>query len=290
MLAPLFYKTPDDWRRAEHKAVAVIGMSGVGKTRLAQMLRREGGWFHYSVDYRIGTRYLGERMVDEFKRHAMREPLLREMLMSDSIYIANNISFENLAPLSAWLGKPGDPERGGLCFEEYIRRQSLHEEAEIAALLDTPDFIERARETYGYRHFLCDCGGSLCEVVDPDDPTDPVLLTLAERALIVFIRETDTMVDALCARFARAPKPLYYQEPVLRGLWADYLAQTDAEPDHVDPDAFARYAHRRLIDHRRPLNAAIAANWGVTVEAADIAALTGPEDFDALITRALETR
>ena len=36
-----------------------------------------GGWFHYSVDYRIGTRYMGEYIADNFKREAMKVPLLR---------------------------------------------------------------------------------------------------------------------------------------------------------------------------------------------------------------------
>jgi hypothetical protein len=88
------------------------------------MLRESGGWFHYSIDYRIGTRYMGEHIVDNFKREAMRNPFLRELLLSDSIYIASNITFDNLAPLSTYLGKPGDPAKGGLSFSEYLRRQA----------------------------------------------------------------------------------------------------------------------------------------------------------------------
>ena len=30
-----------------------------------------GDWFHYSIDYRIGTRYMGEFIEDSFKREAM---------------------------------------------------------------------------------------------------------------------------------------------------------------------------------------------------------------------------
>mgnify|MGYP000284807589 CR=1 FL=1 len=41
-------------------------------------------------------------------------------------------------PLGRPLGKPGDPARGGLPFDEYMRRQALHRRAEINALLDTP--------------------------------------------------------------------------------------------------------------------------------------------------------
>ena len=107
----MIYDSAEDYTAATQKAVALFGMSGLGKTRTAAMLRGEGGWFHYSVDYRIGTRYMGEHIVDNFKREAMRNPFLRELLRSDSIYIASNISFDNLSPLSTYLGKPATRRR-----------------------------------------------------------------------------------------------------------------------------------------------------------------------------------
>ena len=97
----MIYQTPDAYLEAPQKAVALFGMSGLGKTRTAMMLRGEDDWFHYSIDYRIGTRYMGEHIVDNFKREAMRNPFLRQLLRTDSIYIDSNISFANLAPLSA---------------------------------------------------------------------------------------------------------------------------------------------------------------------------------------------
>ena len=110
----MIYETADDWRGADRKRVLLFGMSGLGKTHVSNLLRDGGGWFHYSIDYRIGTRYMGEHIVDNFKREAMKVPFLRELLMSDSIYIGSNITFDNLAPLSTYLGKPGDPAKGGL--------------------------------------------------------------------------------------------------------------------------------------------------------------------------------
>ncbi len=265
------------------KPIAVIGMSGVGKTRIASMLRRDAGWFHYSVDYRIGTRYLGEAIADEFKREAMKNPALKEMLLSDSIYIASNITFDNLAPLSAWLGKPGDPKKGGIAFEEYLRRQRLHREAEISALLDTPRFAEKAKSIYGYDHFICDAGGSICEVVDPDDANDRVLKTLSEACTIVYIAGDEAHADALKLRFANYPKPMYYNEAFLTRIWAEYLAAKGVAESAVDPDDFIRSGFAQLIDWRRPRYEAIAKNWGVTVAARDIEKVRTPAEFLGLV-------
>jgi hypothetical protein len=107
-----------DW---EHKSITLLGMSGVGKTRLAAMLRKHD-WFHYSGDYRIGTRYLDEPILDNIKSKAMQVPFLRDLLRNDSIYIANNITVDNLQPVSSFLGKLGNPESGGLPLNEFKHR------------------------------------------------------------------------------------------------------------------------------------------------------------------------
>jgi len=286
----MIYPDANTWRAAANRRVALFGMSGLGKTWAASLLRQSGGWFHYSVDYRIGTRYMGEHIADNFKREAMKVPLLRELLLSDSVYITSNITFDNLAPLSTYLGKPGDPARGGLPFAEYMRRQEQHRSAEIAALLDTPAFIERAQALYGYPHFVCDTGGSICEVVNPDDPDDPVLSSLSQHLLPVWIRGTEAHTEELVRRFDRAPKPMYYQPEFLQAAWTEYLALTVETEERVDPDAFVRWAYARALAHRTPRYAAMARNWGVTVEAADIARISDAEGFVALIARALEAR
>ena len=201
----MIYRNESDWRDAQEKRVLLFGMSGLGKTHISNLLRDHGDWFHYSIDYRIGTRYMGEHIADNFKREAMKVPLLRELLMTDSVFIASNITFNNLAPLSTYLGKPGDPARGGVPFAEYLRRQEEHRQAEVAALLDTPHFIQRACELYGYRNFVCDTGGSICEVVDPADPGDPILKVLADNLLLVWIKGSEAHRDELIRRFDRAP-------------------------------------------------------------------------------------
>ncbi len=284
----MIYETAKDWLEAPRKRLMLFGMSGLGKTYISNLLRATGGWYHYSVDYRIGTRYMGEHIVDNFKREAMRSPLLRDLLMSDSIYIGSNITFNNLAPLSTYLGKPGDLTRGGLSFAEYMARQEQHKRAEVAAMLDTGHFIDRAQDIYGYHHFVCDSSGSICEVVDPEDPVDPVLTALSEEVLMVWIEGSEAHTAELVRRFDRAPKPMYYQPAFLRAAWDAYRAETGQDEARIDPDAFVRWTYARALAHRQPRYAAIADRWGIRVTAEDVAQVRTAGDFDGLIAAALD--
>ncbi len=285
----LIYENARELKAAQDKRLLFFGMSGLGKTHVANLLRDEGSWFHYSIDYRIGTAYMGEHITDNLKRQAMQVPLLAELLRSDSIYIGSNITFNNLAPLSTYLGKPGNPALGGLSFAEYMRRQDLHRRAEINALLDTPHFIKRAHDLYGYSNFVCDTGGSICEVVEPDNPADEVMKTLNANTLMVWIEGSEAHTEELIRRFDRAPKPMYYQPRIMRQLWDDYKRERGVEAADVVPDDFIRFAYARAIRHRVPLYASLAKNWGVTVKAEDVATVRDAGDVLELVAAALET-
>ena len=282
----MIYKSGADYSAAPQKRVLLFGMSGLGKTHLSTMLREAAAYFHYSVDYRIGTRYMGEYISDNFKREAMKVPLLRELMMTDSVYISSNITFDNLAPLSTYLGKPGNAGMGGVDFAEYQHRQAQHAAAEVAAMLDVPRFIDRADDIYGYQNFVCDTSGSICEVVNADDPNDAVMTALSQNLLMVWIKGSDAHKAELIRRFDRSPKPIYYNPDFLQTLWDDYLSQQSKPADAVDPDAFLRFGYARLLDHRQPRYAAMA-RWGVTVTAEDVAKVHSPADFDALIAAAI---
>lgn len=286
----MLYTSADDWRAAPRKRVLFFGMSGLGKTHVSNMLRAAGDWFHYSIDYRIGTRYMGEYITDNAKAEAMKVPFLRDLLLSDSIYIGSNISFDNLTPVSTYLGKPGDAARGGLPIAEYRRRQEQFRLAEIHALLDTEYFIDRAERLYGYPNFICDTGGSICEWVDPDDPKDPVLSELDRHTLMVWIKGDDAHTEALIRRFDRAPKPMSYQPEFLDTAWTAYLDQKGVDEARVDPDDFIRWTYAQAMAHRQPRYAAMARNWGLTVTADQIAALRDAGDFDELIAGAIAAR
>ena len=286
----MLFAAPEDFANAPRRAVTVFGMAGVGKTRLAAILRKSS-CFHYSVDYRIGTRHMGEFIVDNFKAEAMKVPFLRDLLRSDSIKIESNITFENLDPLSTYLGRPGDASKGGLPLDEYRRRQDQHRHAEIAALQEIGRFIERAHDLYGYDNFIADTGGSLIEVIDHNDPEDPVVKALTANTALLYIRGTEADAEKLVARFRHSPKPMYYQPPFLTRKWQEFKAINKVERDSdVDPDAFGAWGFEALLHDRLPRYQALADNFGYTVDGTDLATVRDSADFIGLMGKAIANR
>ncbi|MCK5190034.1 MAG: ATPase [Methylococcales bacterium] len=268
-----------DW---ESKSITLLAMSGAGKTTLANKLPKDK-WFHYSADYRIGTKYLGEPILDNIKRQAMDVPFLKKLLLSDSIYIHNNITVDNLAPVSSFLGKLGNPELDGLSIKEFKRRQALHFQAEVAALNDVPEFIRKAEDIYGYKHFLNDAGGSVCELDRPD-----VLETLAKNTVIIYIKIPESLENIIITRAKTDPKPLYYREAFLDQQLAKYMdSHNYTDPDLISPDDFVSWVFPGLFKSRLPRYQAIADQYGYTLDANEVASLSGEDDFLQLIADAM---
>ncbi|HBH35563.1 MAG TPA: ATPase [Gammaproteobacteria bacterium] len=276
------HMTPEEFRSSPTKRITLLGMSGVGKTRLSSLLPREQ-WYHYSGDYRIGSHYLDEPILDNIKRKMMHIPFLRDLLRSDSIHIYNNISFENLHPVSSFLGKVGDPDKGGLSLTEFQHRQQLHHDAEVAAMLDVPHFIEKARVVYDYTNFINDAGGSLCELDSPQ-----VMETLAEHTLILYIRATRSDRERLIERAISDPKPLYFPPDFLLQRLNEYRQQQHIDyVAMIDPDDFARWVFPHLFESRIPRYDAIAAQYGYTISSEEVFELRSEDDFMRLVEHAL---
>jgi hypothetical protein len=266
-----------------HKAITLLGMSGVGKTTLSYKLPRSK-WFHYSGDYRIGTKYLAEPILDNIKRQAMQVGFLRDLLRNDSIYIASNITVHNLDPVASFLGKIGRPDFGGLPVDEFKKRQKLHREAEIGAMRDVAEFIVKAREIYGYDHFINDAGGSLCELDD-----ERTLETLAKHTLVLYLEADAELEKTVVRRAIDDPKPLYYQEHFLDAKLTEYLREAELEStEEIVPDEFVRWIFPALMAHRRPKYRAIADRYGYTLSAGTAGAVTGERDFLDLVASVLD--
>ncbi|MFK5948061.1 MAG: ATPase [Methylococcales bacterium] len=268
-----------DW---ESKSITLLAMSGAGKTTLANKLPRDK-WFHYSVDYRIGTKYLGEPILDNIKRQAMDVPFLKKLLLSDSIYIHNNITVDNLAPVSSFLGKLGNPSLGGLSIKEFKRRQALHHQAEVAALNDVPSFIHKTEEIYGYKHFLNDAGGSVCELDSPE-----VLETLAKYSVIIYIKIPEALEQTIISRSKTDPKPLYYREAFLDEKLAEFMhSHHYTDPNLIPPDDFVSWVFPELFKSRLPRYQTIADQYGYTIDANDAAKVSNEAEFIQLIASAI---
>jgi len=272
----------EQFRQWEHKKITLVGMSGVGKTYISSMLR-SSQWFHYSGDYRIGTRYLDEAILDMIKSKAMEVPFLNDLLRNDWIYIRNNIKVSDLGPVLSFVGKLGNPTLGGVELEDFQRRQDLYRQAEIAAMHDVPGFIEKAQNIYGYKHFVNDVGGSLCELDDP-----AVMDVIDENTLILYIQVTNEEEEQkLISRAQSAPKPLYYRPEFLLEQLEIYLAENNLEfAAQMDPDEFTRWVFPRLFHSRVPRYEDIAKR-GYTVSSQEVSSVKNEADFLALIETAI---
>lgn len=274
--------TVEAFRAWDNKCITLLGMSGVGKTYLSGLLRRHD-WFHYSGDYRIGTRYLDEHILDLIKGQAMQVPFLRDLLRQDWIFIRNNIKVDDLGPVLSFVGKLGNPELNGMGLEEFNRRQALYRQAEIAAMRDVPAFKCKAREIYGYRHLVNDVGGSLCELEEP-----AVIDLLARESLILYIQVPPEDEIKLIQRAQADPKPLYYRPAFLAAAVKDFLAERRLEyVAEIDPDDFTRWVFPRLFHSRVPRYEAIAGPHGYTLSSTEVARVRDERDFLDLVEQAI---
>lgn len=271
------------FQNLSHKSITLLGMSGVGKTYLSNILRANK-WFHYSGDYRIGTRYLNEPILDNITQQAMQVPFLRDLLRSDSIYIRNNITVDHLKPVSSFVGKLGNPELGGMSLKEFKRRQRLHYEAEVSAMKDVPSFIQRAYDIYDYNKFINDAGGSVCEL-----DNDEVLKTLEKHTIIIYLKASKSDEKILIERAKISPKPLYYREEFLDQQLEIYMTEQNIPyVTMIDPDDFVRWIFPQLFYSRIPRYEAIASQYGYTIKTEDLYQVKTEADFMRLVENAID--
>ena len=112
---------------------------------LSALLRRHD-WYHYSGDYRIGTRYLDESILDLIKEQAMVVPFLSELLRNDWIYIRNNIKVPDLGPVLVVRRQTRNPDRGRTA-RGLPASPGAVPETEIAAMYDAVSSTRRRRST-----------------------------------------------------------------------------------------------------------------------------------------------
>jgi hypothetical protein len=245
---------------SEPRDILLIGMSGIGKTLLSNYLNQSGAWRYVSIDAQIQGRHLLQQILDTFNAEVSKGAMLSKLQELGVLGLEKELCKDTLAPLTSYLGMPGDPDRGGIEFNEYARRQDLHRQAERTA-------VEELLGLDASQPVLADASGSFCELFTADDPA---FAALKDRYLIVSLRENDELVENLIARYVADPKPIYYPPALLSEYWAEYSAATGSQDRDVDPKAFALWSYKKLVSVRRDKFVALAEHSDLSIPAADL--------------------
>jgi hypothetical protein len=267
-----------DFINSHRKRVTLMAMSGLGKTTLSEMLDK-AGWYHYSADYRIGTAYLDQPILDNLHAQIRHIPMIGALLKSRTITIRNNITIDNLQPLSTFIGQLGNPEKGGLARPEFKQRQDLYIKGEIEAMRDVPAFIEKTDRA----HFVNDSTGSLCEIGN-----DAIYAALAKQTALVYIEASREDEEELLRRAAAYPKPLYFPADFLDAALTKYMTEKDLSYIAlIEPDDFSRWVFPQLFRSRLPKYRHIADTYGYTISAQEARAIRDEKDFVACVAGAI---
>ena len=260
-------------------------MSGVGKTRLAKLIgerRWIGTIFLVTID--IGATYLRDEIINNIAQKNESRPVAsKPMLENQSISVNSQVTFDNLEPISTFLGKVGNPEEGGLPIDEFIRRQSLFLEAEVKAMYEVPQFINQSQEE-GYAHFINDAGGSLCELGD-----EKLYKLLSEKTLIVYIKTSKETEVKLIDRAKRRPKPFYYNPNFFEKSLQSYLKENNLSyAAQINPDAFVSWVFPKLVADRLKKYESLASKYGCTIKSDELRDCGSAKDVVNLISNALK--
>ncbi len=148
---------------------------------------------------------------------------------------------------------------------------------------DVPAFIHKAEDIYGYKHFINDAGGSVCELDCPE-----MIETLAEHTLMVYIKIPQALEQTIIERAKRDPKPLYYRPEFIEEKLAEFMREHNyTSTDEIIPDIFVSWVFPELFKSRVPRYEAIARQYGYTIHADDTCKVKNEEDFIGLIAEAI---
>lgn len=264
-----------------HKKIALMGMSGVGKTHLSKKLPKSD-WFHYSIDYRIGTHHLKEEIHDFLTAEAMQQPILAKLIKENAISVQSQLTVDNLAPLSAYLGMMGSESKGGVSLDLFLERLEKHRLAEIKAIKDLYYFMDKAQNILGFPNFIIDTSGSFCEIQDEES-----WKLIGNNALLIYIKASEAAKNYVIERAQTHPKPLYYQKDFLLPQIDNYLEEKGlAASNEITPADFTRWIFPKLIEHRLNLYEMIANQYGITIDAEKLYHVKDQEEFFELIKEA----
>jgi hypothetical protein len=236
------------------KAVTLIGMSGVGKTYISGQLE-VWGWKRYSCDFEIGTKYLRAALTG-----FMKNP-------------------EDMDALFKFIGKPGNPKKGGSHMKTYKVHQRSYYEAECMSVAEA---VVEAENTD--KNFVHDSTGSLCEIMD-----DALISRLGTKTLFVYLKASAEEENVVLERARSHPKPLFFPPALFDGWVQEYLTLNNLSvPEEMEPDDFSRWVFPKLFTSRLPKYQGLADQYGVTIDSGALHHLKNENDFIARIAEKLD--
>ncbi|MBR1375796.1 MAG: hypothetical protein IJ566_06900 [Cardiobacteriaceae bacterium] len=260
----------------KNRAITLLGHSGVGKTTLAALLASDG-WFHYSGDFRIATRYLDEEITSWLAEKARDFAFFADLQQKAAIKISPKVSIDNIAILSAYIGKLG---RNNFAAEEFFHRQRIFALAEKRAMFDVGQFMDIAKRRYGKEKFINDAGGSLCEYGADTDLMD----YLAEKTTFVYLEANADLNVEIERRALLYPKPICYDPEFLLAMIREFgEKKSGISPDEFDSDEFIRYLTPQFLAHRSARYRALAEKYGVILPVEKVWQCKTAGDFEQLL-------
>ncbi len=234
-------------------SITLIGMSGVGKTYISQILAKDG-WNTMSCDYDIGTKHLSKDLQETLD---IKEP----------------ITVENISCLSRFVGQVGDPEYDGLPLQEFLRRQNLYYRAECRSI------EEAVQKVNTNARILVDSTGSLCEIKD-----DKLIDALGQQTLFVYLKASEIDQTELISRAEKYPKPLFFPPDKFESWLTAFLQASNLNlPAEMRPNAFSRWVFPQLLFSRLPKYQNLADQYGVTIPAAEFQNISTSDEFMAIV-------
>ncbi len=270
-----------DWT---HKSITLLGMSGVGKTCLAHVLRRHN-WFHYSIDYRIGTRYLDEAILDNIKLQAMQIPSCATCCARTPFTSATTHRGQSQArvELSRQAGQPRG--KGASTSWNSSAARPCTGTAEIEALKDSSGLYRK-----GPRDLRLHRTSSMMPAAACASWTTPrCIQTLDEHTLILYIKATEADAQELIHRAEEDPKPLYYRDEFLDEQLESYKRERGIEYVALD-----RSGRLRALGLPAPVLfppaalQSIAERYGYTVTTTELAQVKNERRLSGVGEKALD--
>ena len=218
------FKTGKEFRDWPNKAVTIFGMSG---RRQDHACPTAAGPRLVPLFGRLPHRHAlhGRAHRRQFQARGDEGPLpARSPALGLDLHLLQHHLRESRARCRPISASPATRPRAASPSPNTSAARTQHREAEISALLDVPDFIEQGRATsIGYQHFICDSGGSLCEVVDPDDSRRSGAATASPtHAAALYRGHARRMPRCWSSASASSPSPCTTSRAFLDAKWAEY--------------------------------------------------------------------